>query len=376
MSKPATSTDLGTPSYGGGWIWSPRIDLSVFGGSALGSLLLVGLNQKLGWSTEPFPEWAWLVLILGVDVAHVYATLFRTYLNVSELKRKPLRYFGLPAALYVAGVALFYAGSGLFWRCLAYLAVWHFVRQQLGWVRVYRACAQARTKIDAWIDEGAIYAATLVPVFVWHTRLNTARFNWFVAGDFVDVAATLAPLLPLAWGVWGVLLGTFALRQLALWHSTRRLELGKVVLVASTAAVWWLGIVGTNSDFDFTATNVLAHGVPYMCLLWMYARAQAKLGARSLSASIAGAGFAGFIGVLWAFGLLEEFGWDRFVYHERSWLFGGSTALQAPLLIFIVPLLALPQVTHYALDGLLWRRSETSADPAQKLALGMAKGSD
>jgi len=35
-----------------------------------------------------------------------------------------------------------------------------------------------------------------------------------------------------------------------------------------------------------------------------------------------------------------------------------------------VPLLALPQITHYLLDGLLWRRGETARLPAQRRALG------
>ncbi|GEM_PF-1325216 len=69
---------------GGAWIWSPRLELSVFGGSALLALLLVAFNHVLDWSTDPFPEWAWLFLVLGVDVAHVYATLFRTYLDVTR----------------------------------------------------------------------------------------------------------------------------------------------------------------------------------------------------------------------------------------------------------------------------------------------------
>jgi hypothetical protein len=36
-----------------------------------------------------------------------------------------------------------------------------------------------------------------------------------------------------------------------------------------------------------------------------------------------------------------------------------------------VPLLAVPQLTHYLLDGLLWRRGETERLPAQQRALGL-----
>ena len=59
------------------------------------------------------------------------------------------------------------------------------------------------------------------------------------------------------------------------------------------------------------------------------------------------------------------------VWHDRPLLFGGGS--EAPLLgrwgrALIVPLLAVPQATHYLLDALLWRRRDTG--PAQARALG------
>ena len=44
----------------------------------------------------------------------------------------------LQALGFVVAVALYSAGSIVFWRALAYLAVFHFVRQQYGWVALYR----------------------------------------------------------------------------------------------------------------------------------------------------------------------------------------------------------------------------------------------
>jgi hypothetical protein len=38
-----------------------------------------------------------------------------------------------------------------------------------------------------------------------------------------------------------------------------------------------------------------------------------------------------------------------------------------------VPLLALPQGVHYVLDGMLWRRADTRARPAQRAALGFGR---
>src|SRR5205807_2576067 len=58
---------------------------------------------------------------------------------------------------------------------------------------------------------------------------------------------------------------------------------------------------------------------------------------------------------LWTIAFAEELFWDRGVWHDRSWLFGEPWDLGA-LKLAVVPLLALPQLTHYVLDGFIWRR--------------------
>ena len=45
----------------------------------------------------------------------------------------------------------------------------------------------------------------------------------------------------------------------------------------------------------------------------------------------------------------------RRVWHERLWLFGDGWDVDS-LKNLLVPLLALPQLVHYVLDGFLWRR--------------------
>jgi hypothetical protein len=48
--------------------------------------------------------------------------------------------------------------------------------------------------------------------------------------------------------------------------------------------------------------------------------------------------------------------WDRALWHDRSWLFGAGLDIGGGALI-LAPLLAVPQLTHYALDAFLWKRS-------------------
>ncbi len=355
----------------GPWLWGPRIDLAAFGGSAALALALVGLGHWLGFGGGDLPEWGWVAFVLLVDVAHVYSTLFRTYFDAYEVRRHRVRYWGLPLALYLGGVLLYRAGDLWFWRVLAYVAVFHFIRQQVGWTALYRARAK-QSLADKWIDDGAIYASTLFPVIYWHANLDVTRFNWFVEGDFVSLAVA-ATLEPWAWGVWIFSLVLFVGRQA--WHLVHRqeLHLGKLIVVLSTAAIWSVGIVFTNSDFDFTVTNVIVHGVPYMVLLWAYSKARATQAEPTLTRNIAAAGVGMFLLVLLLLAYSEEWAWNHLVYREHDWLFpGAALASSEAWKAWLVPLLALPQVTHYALDGVLWRRRDTAQSAAQRVALGFS----
>jgi hypothetical protein len=354
----------------GPWLWGARVDLPLFAGSAAFALGLVLLGELQGLGERPFPGWAWLVFVLGIDVAHVYATLFRTYLDREELARHPARYALAPLAVFVAGYYLYAESSTLFWRCFAYVAVYHFVRQQVGWVALYRAKNPMRQPIDRFIDDGVIYAATLYPILHWHAYLDQKQFAWFVEGDFVAGAIARA-WLPWFEVCWWVALAAYALRQLSLVVVRRSFELGKTCVVGATVAIWYVGIVATNNDFAFTVTNVVAHGVPYLALLWAYARERAGETKRAFLGDVVKKGLAAFLIFLVCLAFVEEFLWDRLVFHDRPWLFGAANfELPAGLVALIVPVLMVPQATHYVLDGLLWRRKDTRELPAQRRALG------
>jgi hypothetical protein len=370
------------------WLFSPAIDLTVFLGSALLSVALVlaapwlgldgGLGGALGDALAPAgasgpgsgqpaesPRWTWLVAVLLVDVAHVWSTAFVVYLDPAEWRRRPALYAGAPLGAWLLGIAVYQlGGEALFWRCLAYLAAFHFVRQQYGWVMMYRGRAGERDRLGRWLDGATIYATTLVPLILWHTQLPRA-FWWMREGDF---AAGLPALVgDVALACYAALAVTYLVRALL---GARRgpVPWGKHVVVVTSAVCWSLGIVATNSDYAFTVTNVFLHGIPYAALVFFYARgaAQRPESSTGWAARIVRRGALPFLATLWAVAYLEELVWDRAVWHEHPWLFGGGFEAGAwvPLL---VPLLAVPQLTHYFLDGFLWRRA---ANPRLRELLG------
>jgi len=62
-----------------------------------------------------------------------------------------------------------------------------------------------------------------------------------------------------------------------------------------------------------------------------------------------------FCASLWAIAHLEELVWDRALWRDRTWLFGSGVNVGRAAML-LTSLLAVPQLTHYVLDGFLWRR--------------------
>lgn len=332
------------------WLFNAKTDLLAFGGSAAAALLLVAVGGSLGWLEQDTPDWLWITSVLLIDVAHVYATGFRVYFDQAELRRRAWLYWLVPLLAFVIGAALYSEGSRLFWRTLAYVAVFHFVRQQYGWVALYRAKAGERDGIGRAIDSAAIYLATIYPLVFWHS--HSRRFSWFVAADFVEVPVLAERILaPIYWGTLALYFSHSAYR--AIW--LRQSNPGKDLVVATTALCWYVGIVGLNSDYAFTVTNVITHGVPYMVLVaWVRPTRPVDPSATAVT-SRPKWNWLRFVGVLWLLAYAEELLWDCGVWHDRSWLFGPAWDIGDWDQV-LVPLLAVPQITHYVLDGFIWRR--------------------
>lgn len=344
-----SQTDEFAISQSDKWLFSRTVDLSVFLGSAIVSLLLLFVGAKAGVLYDDSPDWAWIGAVLLVDVAHVHATWYKVYFDTGEIKRRPYLYALVPILGYAIGVALYSEGALTFWRVLAYLAVFHFVRQQYGWVALYRAKLGEKDKFGKWLDTLAIYLATVYPVIYWHANLPR-KFWWFVPNDFASLPSIVVEIAaPVYWTV----LFVYIARSLYGWVVKREGNPGKDIVIITTALCWYLGIVAFNSDYAFTVTNVIIHGVPYFALIYWYAKTRRETANKSYR--VLASGVIVFLLTLWVLAYVEEFFWHRGVWHERGWMFGGDwdwTSVKT----FLIPLLALPQLTHYVLDGFIWRR--------------------
>lgn len=355
------------------WLVSAPFDLGWFVAPSLAALLValvIGLTQA---PAEDDSLALWIVGVLLVDVAHVWASLYRTYLDrdarrlhAELLRTTPLVVFALAFIVHVIS-------ARLFWGALAYVAVFHFIKQQVGFVALYlRAGAehgQASAR-DRNLAKAAIWASTAGPVLWWHGQLPR-RFAWFMADDFVpwipELVGTLAVWIQVP------ILAAFFVRRAQLGLRGRGHPM-VAILVALTAASWNLGIVAFNDGRVFTITNVFIHGVPYMALVWIAGgreRVETGLGRVARRGAPALAVVAvGFYALLAALAWTEEALWDRLVWHEHGALFGdGGLALGELGLALAVAALSVPQTTHYVLDRYIWRVGPKNPKLAAQLGL-------
>ncbi len=143
---------------------------------------------------------------------------------------------------------------------------------------------------------------------------------------------------------------------------------GKDLVVVTTALCRYTGIIGLNLAYAFTVTNVLVHGIPYLGLVWIYGCSRWRGSPLPVARAFRPQAWPLYLAPLLLAAWSEEWLWDRFVWHERAALFPGPALAPGPeTLALLVPLLALPQSTHYVLDAWIWRVRPENPGLAQHL---------
>lgn len=337
------------------WLRSPSFDGALILAPGLIATLVV-LFLAPTWSAgSEVSLFGWLLLVVAIDVAHVYSTIYRTYLDSDEWQSHRTLLTVTPFAALIVAVLVYAVSPVAFWRGMAYLAVFHFVRQQYGFVMLYKRQETLEPRWQRRLDQGVIYLATLYPLVYWHT--HPRQFEWFIAGDFFHLDAPwLATMMAV---LYVFTLAAYLGKELWLFASTRRINLPKNLVVAATAASWYVGIVAFNGDLAFTITNVVTHGVPYTALIWAYGRRRDEQRRVPVRRIFRLAYLPAFLGLLMVLAYVEEGLWDALVWADHAAAFPWASALPQltgrEALSFVVPLLAVPQLTHYVVDGFIWK---------------------
>lgn len=332
------------------WIHKSKTDSIFILAPSFIVVAIIFLCQKwLVTIEENYSFYTWLFLIVFIDVAHVYATLFKTYFVRDEFVKRRKLLIALPVICFVVGLILFSFGSAVFWSVLAYIAVFHFIRQQYGFMRLY-ARKEPKTRINRWIDNLVIYTATVYPMLYWFLS-SPRKFNWFVENEFFQLQNELV-LTVLGW-MYILVMIFYVTRTLYKSIREKYFNIPKNAVIIGTAMSWYFGIVYFNNDLIFTLLNVVSHGVPYLALIYLNEidkKSNVELGFLSHLKEFKGVLI--YIGILLTIAFFEEYLWEILVWKEQ---FSITNVDLISWQFLLVPLLTIPQFTHYLLDGFIWK---------------------
>jgi hypothetical protein len=369
--RPATAPWLaaGGRLAAGPWLVSPRFDLAMVGLPALGTALVALAPNATGYP----PLWAFLLLVVAVDVAHVWSTLYLSYLDREAFARRRLLFLlPIPVAVLVSWRLHLYSPE-LFWTLLAYFAIHHFAAQQLGFIALYRTLAGDRDPLDRRLDWWTLWVGALGPVVWWHASPDR-DFDWFGNGEVFLV--TLDPAVkPDILAVMVVVGGLWVGRQV--WLARRgRLNPGKVAWMTAVWLSWAIGVGMAGHPLVSLAAINLLHGGPFLALVWRRCNHRWQ-GRTSGAASPVLAWLSqkravlAFYALVLCLGAIESGIWDWTtwgVYLQP--LFGWETlTLRPPLEALLVGVLATPQIVHYYLDRWLWKLDGSNPDLNAMLGL-------
>lgn len=311
------------------------------------------------------PPWVWFLLVVGIDVSHVWSSLFRTYFDAHDRVNHGYLIKALPFLVLFFAFAVSYSSIGLFWRLMAYLALFHFVKQQFGFMVLYAIKNGTKGSQSFRWDKYLIYFGMIYPVVYWHLNPDL-HFSWFVADDFVLNRLIKIPswFFNLSNALYGLVFIYWFYRKIKLGKKEFNNQLPMILWILSTAANWYIGIVYFNSDLAFTATNVVAHGIPYMVLIAFYKKKKDHYVTNKNRSFVSVAIIVVFVCLF--FGIFEEYWWEVLINKDKKTFFSSFTFYldfdysSRVLKAFFIGLLSVPQITHYILDGFIWKNNESN----------------
>ncbi len=129
------------------------------------------------------PVWLWIVLSVASDRAHSWVTIYRVYFDFDEFKKNAKLFLILPFLCWVGGVVAYKIDSSVFWRCIAYFAVYHQVRQNYGFFAIYSRQEKFEKNWMMSFDRFVLYFVAFFPFLYWH--LHPRTYTMFEGVEFV-----------------------------------------------------------------------------------------------------------------------------------------------------------------------------------------------
>lgn len=320
---------------------SPNLDIFCFL-SYLPIVLITPFFSYFGIDPMQLTITQGVLLIILVDGAHVFSTIFVTYFDKERRDLFRTYLIGIPLMVFTFTLcSLYFLGSMKFYIFLAYAAIFHFMRQQYGWFAI--ACKKGQ-RGPVWIssiDQLSIYS---IPIFavIWKSSYSDPQ-RWFKTGDLFLIPTWLTDKLHL---VFWFITALFILSNLYQIIKLSKINLTKYMIWINTFVSWYIGFVYFNEGFVFLFLLVLHHGLPYLGLIYKTERVTKPIRNQKFK----------YIFALTAMYLVcVGLSWTE-ISTPKPFIEIEPATIEHFLSIAFLALIFTPQVSHYLIDMVIWKK--------------------
>ncbi len=331
-----------------GWIFSAKNDFFLFVFPLLiGLLIAFGLEiSDLGPShlfniggTHIYARITWIDWLFTalIDAPHVFSTGYRIFSDPIQLRKQSSLFIGLPLLVIFTLVFAFKTSELWTFRAITYLNIFHLIKQQYGWMRYSEMKSNLIHKMNKRHLSMMIYNFTLVPILLWHfDPAARERVGWIFQNDLLTYPSEniYSILMVCHW----TLNGFFIFRLFQHFMKGHSVSMGQLMILGSTWVAWYGGIVLKVSGDETLLLDIL-HVIPYLGLTFFVYKKQIFEFKKTR--------FSSFYCPLAALGL---FGTSLYTFF--------TSRFDSAFSLVVLSCLAGISVTHYILDGFIWRLNQ------------------
>ncbi len=293
--------------------------------------ILITVLIKFPQNSIRFMVFAWISLAL-FDSGHVYTTIWRTYFNPEEFKRRRAYYVQVPVLIFCFFFFWMYFQIPYLKVFIAYFTIYHNVRQFYGVTKWYQNINQSWDKIS----DVFFYTLCLLPFLTMHFRTDLVWINHYVeAGVFMHPSLILEKLFTIAYflvfGAW-TLYEFFKEKRIGYWQHARILATLFPILTYTYCFMYAKDITGVLFPL------VVSHGLTYFVLVGVSIKRIKLMKAQLLI----------FLSVVLTATVLG--GLEFYIEDEFSNLYSTSLIETGLAALFLTPLFC-----HYIYDAFLWK---------------------
>ncbi len=305
-----------------------------------------------------------IILVLFVDWAHIFAQYHRIFCNPLEEKKLKLVYpISYLLAIPVVAIIVGFLSPPFVDTLLVYFVIFHFIKQQFGFIKIYSKTDGPKTKLVSRMDDLFVYLSMFTPVVYWHTKSFDYNYKW--VSMFIK-----SPVFN--WILWPMLVAYFLTfifyikNEFARTKTNNQFNIPKNIAILVAMLSWGIVSILSDSKLLIIFTVTFTHDVSYTFYVWFVGRRDEHILKKRVNwfSWWSVPGFFIYFAVLILFShvifvvhleMTMDHNWDYYIYGK---FFNSISKAEGFWLNIGWSLFFATQAHHYFIDRFLWKKEK------------------